>query len=202
MSVNLSLFIKIALSSLVGLTLGAVAIWVIVTQPLLEGVERVQPPEVDPDRLRRHVHFLSVDVRPRDWNHPANLDRAADYIDGEFETSGGSVSDQQYEMDGEGYRNVIVSFGPSEGERIIVGAHYDAFGELPGADDNASGVAGLIELAHLLGDTRLERRVDLVAFTLEEPKTIDGDGLFRTEYAEARSTPVHSSKTMLMFGCF
>jgi len=63
-----------------------------------------------------------------------------------------------------------------------VGAHYDAFGELPGADDNASGVAGLIELAHLLGRTKLQTRVELVAFTLEEPKTRNGDGLFRSEY--------------------
>jgi len=75
-----------------------------------------------------------------------------------------------------------VQFGPDSKDAVIVGAHYDAFGELPGADDNASGVAGLIELAHLLGRTKLQTRVELVAFTLEEPKTRDGDGLFRSEY--------------------
>jgi Zn-dependent M28 family amino/carboxypeptidase len=74
------------------------------------------------------------------------------------------------------YHNVIASFGPEKGERIIVGAHYDTAGALPGADDNASGVAALIELAHLLNKTTLARRVDLVAYTLEEPP------YFRTEY--------------------
>jgi Zn-dependent M28 family amino/carboxypeptidase len=49
-----------------------------------------------------------------------------------------------------------------------VGAHYDTAGEQPGADDNASGVAGLIELAHVLGNTVLPVCVELVAFTLEE----------------------------------
>ncbi len=56
--------------------------------------------------------------------------------------------------------------------RIVVGAHYDAFGMFgsnPGADDNASGTAGLLELARLLRGQSLARRVDLVAFTLEEP---------------------------------
>ena len=66
------------------------------------------------------------------------------------------------------FRNVIASFGPDTRERIVIGAHYDAYQELPGADDNASGVAGLIELAHLLGKTSLPMRVELVAYTLEE----------------------------------
>jgi Zn-dependent M28 family amino/carboxypeptidase len=51
----------------------------------------------------------------------------------------------------------------------VVGAHYDAVEASPGADDNASGVAGLIELAYLLGDTQLSRGIELVAYTLEEP---------------------------------
>ncbi len=64
---------------------------------------------------------------------------------------------------------MLAQFGPDTKERIVVGAHYDAAGPYPGADDNASGVAGLIELAHLLGKATLPLRVELVAFTLEEP---------------------------------
>ena len=85
-------------------------------------------------------------------------------------------------MKGKTYRNVIASFGPDTKERIVVGAHYDAFDELPAADDNASGVAGLIELAYLLRNSPLSIRVELVAFALEEPKTLKGEGLFRTSY--------------------
>jgi Zn-dependent M28 family amino/carboxypeptidase len=64
---------------------------------------------------------------------------------------------------------VIAEFGPETNERIVVGAHYDTAGPLPGADDNASGVAGLIELAGLLAKQQLPVRVELVAFPLEEP---------------------------------
>ena len=63
-------------------------------------------------------------------------------------------------------------FGPQTKERVVIGAHYDSAGPLPGADDNASGVAGLIELAHLLGrapKASLNTSVELVAYTLEEP---------------------------------
>ena len=52
---------------------------------------------------------------------------------------------------------------------MVVGAHYDVCGNQPGADDNASGVAGLLELARMLSDCQLKYRIDLVAFALEEP---------------------------------
>jgi Zn-dependent M28 family amino/carboxypeptidase len=51
----------------------------------------------------------------------------------------------------------------------VIGAHYDSHGGTPGADDNASGIAGLLELAHLLGRSAPGRPVELVAYTLEEP---------------------------------
>jgi Zn-dependent M28 family amino/carboxypeptidase len=59
----------------------------------------------------------------------------------------------------------------------VVGAHYDAYGGLPGADDNASGVAGAIELARLLGASPPPIRVDVVAFTLEEPPAFGSPGM-------------------------
>ena len=67
--------------------------------------------------------------------------------------------------------NIIASFGPEKGSRVIVGAHYDVCGDQPGADDNASGIAGLLEIARLLAQdsAKLDRRIDLVAYTLEEP---------------------------------
>jgi Zn-dependent M28 family amino/carboxypeptidase len=111
---------------------------------------------------------------PRDAGHPENLDRVAAYIRQEFEQAQGRVAEQPYEANDRTYRNVIARFGPDTKERIVVGAHYDSAGKQPGADDNASGVAGLIELAYLLGKTPLPVCVELVAFTLEEP------GYFRT----------------------
>ncbi len=166
-----------ALVSMIG-----ILAWVIVTQPMLGRGPTSVTPVIDPLRLERHTRVLSEEFVPRDWRHPENLGRVAAYIRDEFAAAGGAVEDQPYPMDEETYRNVIGVFGPGTDSRIVVGAHYDAFGEFPGADDNASGVAGLIELAHLLGSADLGRQVELVAFTLEEPKTADGDGLFRSEY--------------------
>lgn len=124
---------------------------------------------VAPERLGTHVQALAREFVPRDFSHPENLDRAAAYIGAELERAGGAVAEQTFEAGGRTYRNVIASFGPESGERIVVGAHYDAAGPFPAADDNASGVAGLIELAHLLGSASLGARVELVAYPLEEP---------------------------------
>jgi len=148
-----------------------VAAWFAITQPVIfGGVKSVDSPPVDAARLEAHVRMLSETFSPRDEGHPENLDRAAAYLRKEFEQAqAADVAEQPFQARGKTYRNVIASFGPRTKELIVVGAHYDAAGPLPGADDNASGVAGLIELAYLLGRTPPPMRVDLVAFALEEP---------------------------------
>jgi len=152
------------------------AVALLLTQPVW-AVHRtgVREPEVDPDRLRKHVSALSQTFAPRDYARVENLDRAADYIEREFREAGAEISEQAFVVDSQHYRNIIARFGPETKERIVVGAHYDVCGPYPGADDNASGIAGLIELAHLLGKQKLHTRVELVAYTLEEPP------FFRTE---------------------
>ena len=162
-----------------------ISVWFGLTQPTLARNRTVSIVSVSAQRLEKHVRTLSESIFPRDYTHPVNLDRAAAYIRGEFEQTVGAVTEQPYDMDGHTYRNVIVSFGPDTKERIVVGAHYDAFGEFPAADDNASGVAGLIELAHLLARSSLPLRVELVAYTLEKPKTIDAYGLLRSSGVRA-----------------
>src|SRR5204863_2711043 len=99
------------------------------------------------------------------------------FIRKELESTGGRVSEQPLMFEKKAYRNVVASFGPESGERIVVGAHYDAYGGLPGADDNASGVAGTLELARLLGASPPAIRVDVVAFTLEEPPAFGSPGM-------------------------
>ena len=147
-----------------------VAAWAVVTQPLLSTPPiRDDIPAVDPPKLEAHVRTLAEKMFPRDAGHPQNLDRVAAYIRQSFEQAHGSVSEQPFEVNGITYRNVIARFGPDTKERIVVGAHYDTAGERPGSDDNASGIAGLLELAHLLGNTTLTTQVELVAYTLEEP---------------------------------
>lgn len=139
-----------------------------ITQPIVLPVSAIPVPTVQPGRLETHVRVLVETCCPRDIEHPRNLDCAADYIRTEFEQAQGTVSEQVFEHGAGAFRNVIAQYGPDTQERIVVGAHYDAFGVSPGADDNASGVAGLIELAYLLGSTELPMRVELVAYSLEE----------------------------------
>lgn len=164
-----SRIIKLMLVTLLGFAVLLVAFWLWVTQPLFSRPKILANVSVDSARLETHVRILSEQLVPRDKDHPENLDRVADYVGREFEQAKGVVTEQSYQVGGKTYRNVIAQFGPDTSERIVVGAHYDTAGPFPGADDNASGIAGLIELARLLGQAALPMRVELVAFSLEEP---------------------------------
>lgn len=138
------------------------------TQPLVGRID-LKVPAVSPERLKAHVRILSETLHPRSVAELDNLEAAASYIHAEFTAAGAAVADQWFEDRGEKYRNVIARFGPAEGPLLVIGAHYDSFETTPGADDNASGIAGLIELAGLLARHPPRRPVELVAYTTEEP---------------------------------
>lgn len=155
-----------------------------VVQPFVTPVPS-PPVIVDAVRLKADVRHLSVDLYPRSYDQPDSLERSANFIRDEFAKSGGRVSYQDVQVEESTYRNVIVRFGPDTGPLRVIGAHYDSFADVgidnddprgysprshtPGADDNASGVAGLLELARLLGRNPPAHAVELVAYTLEEP---------------------------------
>jgi|ERR1043165_3158004 hypothetical protein len=132
------------------------------------------PGGADRRRLEQHVYFLTTAVLPRNVKHQGNLDASAEYIRDEFRQDGARVSEQRFVARKQLFRNVIAEFGPPDARQplLIVGAHYDAFGDtgnLPGADDNASGTAALLEIARVLGSKRVSRPVMLVAYANEEP---------------------------------
>lgn len=159
-----------------GVAGGAVAL---LAQPLA-GKVPTAPVQVDPVRLEAHVKKLSVDLYPRSADQFDNLEKAAQYVIAQLKASGARVTVQEVVVQEATYKNIIARFGPERGALMVIGAHYDSHGSAgaasitpdthtPGADDNASGVAGLIELAHLLGRTAQARPIELVAYTLEEP---------------------------------
>jgi hypothetical protein len=123
------------------------------------------------ERLEASVRTLAETIGPRSYRDEANLSAAADFITHSFEAAGYTVAFQPYEVKGRTYRNIIAERrGTEEPDRIlIVGAHYDTVEGSPGADDNASGVAVLLELARLHAETRFRKTMRFVAFTLEEP---------------------------------
>ncbi len=126
--------------------------------------------KVDKEKLYKHVEFLTSLSPPRNAFYLESLNKAADYIFKEMKSYCKNVYFQEFEVEGNIYKNVICEFGKGEG-LIVIGAHYDVCCEQPGADDNASGVSGLLELVRLLSENqnKLKSRVQLVAYTLEEP---------------------------------
>lgn len=152
---------------------GVLALLVGLTEVLTEPVlthPRIGPAvHADGDRLKATVRKLSVDFAPRDYTHSGNLDDAAAWLRSELNQTSSNVRIQEWKVEGISYWNVIASYGPATGDRLVVGAHYDGCGAFPAADDNASGVAALLELARLLAANPPKRQVELVAWSLEEP---------------------------------
>jgi Zn-dependent M28 family amino/carboxypeptidase len=126
---------------------------------------------VDVDRLKKTVKVLCALEPARNHRNLESLDKAAAYVKAEFKRLEFDVREQEFQVSGKTYRNVIARVGPQTGDLVVIGAHYDVCGDQPGADDNASGVAGLLEVARLLKtlDPKLRRPVELVAYSLEEP---------------------------------
>lgn len=149
-------------------TLVVLVIWGFLCQPTFRK-NQTSSAEVSGERLKAHVGMISQTLYPRDWKHTANLDKCADYIANHFSDAGAAVEFQEFSVEGRRYRNVIGRFGVGHTSKVVIGAHYDAYEALPGADDNASGVAALIELAYLIGQKTVTKEIELVGYVLEEP---------------------------------
>lgn len=121
--------------------------------------------------LREHVNALAVDIGPRTPLNPDSLVRTANYIHSVFEDAGLLVQEQNYEYYDQRVTNVLAMDPANAGVSAyyVVGAHYDTVPGTPGADDNASAVAVMLELARRLRHTGLKVPVLFAAFTLEEP---------------------------------
>ena len=171
-----------------------VVLFVMVRPPLsVQGAHLNYARVVDPKPLEHHVTQLTESFSPRDAKNPDNLDLTAVYISEQFRQFGIPVKEQVYQVPEEPtqamFKNIIATLGPETEEIIVIGAHYDSVEGSIGADDNASGVAGLIELARLLSKVQLTTQVQLVAFTLEEPPFFNtehmGSEVFAKSLAEA-----------------
>jgi len=157
----------------------AVSVWFVTTQPMLVSAKSVSTPNVDPQLLKSHVVMLS-ETLPSRGGFEKNLNPTVEWIEQQIQPFGKSRR-QSYQVNDETFYNILLDFGPplsaASDEIIIVGAHYDTAHSYPGADDNASGVAVLIELARLLyqNEKALTSRIQLAFYSLEEPP------YFRTE---------------------
>jgi Zn-dependent M28 family amino/carboxypeptidase len=138
------------------------------------------------DSLKKHLRVLSKDIGERNFIKQASLARCADYIREEFKNFGYEVYEQVYYINKQPFRNIIATKPAGPGSRvIIVGAHYDSVIGSPGADDNASGVAGLLLLAELLSQhNNLDKTIRFIAFTNEEPPFFTTPDMGSYRYAQ------------------
>ena len=121
-------------------------------------------------RLEQHVRALAGDIGERNLFRHGTLQAAADYIAGIWGDMGYRVEEESFLARGTPCSNLaVLRPGRTASSRIlVVGAHYDTVPGSPGADDNASGVAALLEMGRALRDVETRCTVRLVAFVNEE----------------------------------
>jgi Zn-dependent M28 family amino/carboxypeptidase len=138
-------------------------------------------------RLRRHVQELAGRIGERNLWHFAHLEEAAAYIEAELAAAGCAVTVQEYTVQKKAVRNIVVEIPGRDlaEEIVVVGAHYDSVMGSPGANDNASGVAALLELAREFCAAGPMRTLRLVAFVNEEPPFFKGAEMGSLVYARA-----------------
>ncbi len=159
------------------------AAYYIITQPLLFSYKFSETaifsilPESSATTLKQHVKFLSEHNRTT----PEKQQYIIDYIINNLKNNGIDetvIELQTYAVGNDSYQNIIVHYGKTTRDttekKYVIGAHYDAYSDLPNifpaADDNASGVAGLLEVARLFKQIPItDRAIDIVFYSTEEP---------------------------------
>jgi Zn-dependent M28 family amino/carboxypeptidase len=136
--------------------------------------------------LTKHVTSIAGEIGERNVIAYEPLQKTAQYIEDSFKGQGYKVSAQEYVVQMRKVRNLVVEIPGSAqtGEIVVIGAHYDTVYDCPGADDNTSGVAGLLELARLLKNSHPARTIRFVAFVNEEPPWFQTDDMGSMVYAE------------------
>lgn len=196
--------VHFVLGALFILLIATVAIFAYIAQPTTS-TNSTSDHFVDPAKLEAHVFTLSHSFYPRNYENIENLEKSASYIQNHFAQAGAEVEIQEFMVDGNTYKNVIGIFGKGKPHKFIVGAHYDSCGQTPGADDNASGIAGLIELAYLIGKQELPGEIELVAYSLEEPPFFRTNQMGSYEHARKSQNDINKIKGVIvleMIGLF
>ena len=154
------------------------------------------------------VVHLSRTVGERSFGDTRKLDAAAGYIEDRLRGFGCAVKRQPFPYRNNVYFNIIAEVEGLREERdgvLVIGAHYDTVAGTPGADDNASGVAALLELARLTASNPMDRTVHFVAFSLEEFPAFGTKHMGSHFYAsqlKKRATRVHGMISLEMLGYY
>jgi hypothetical protein len=200
-------------SAVLVLALVTIFVWIWrMTQMPLKSYQGSLPPLSDEEsqlatRLAAQVKYLSETVGERSLSRPDSLRAATDYLLNTLEQAGYSPAEQTHSVEGHAESNVEVTLPGSDNAAgtIILGAHYDSVAGTVGADDNASGVAGVLELARLLRGSKLRHTVRFVLFANEEPPYFQTDTMGSFVYARQLrhdNVPVLAMISLEMLGFY
>ena len=160
-------------------------------------------------RLEASVRHLSGEIGERHFRRAHALDEALSFIREELARAHVTATEHPFEVSGRSFTNVEVIVpsrsGAPERGCVVIGAHYDTVPGTPGADDNATGVAALLELARQLAPERFERSLRLVFFPNEEPPFFPDQGMGSAEYAaqlKQANVDVHTMISLEMLGYY
>jgi Zn-dependent M28 family amino/carboxypeptidase len=160
---------------------------------------------------RLAAHIRAIASRPHNVAHYDELEKAARYIESELTAAGYQPAPQIYQVGGRAVRNIEATIEPRNAAAsrgtIVLGAHYDSYGDAPGANDNGTGTAAVLELARLLADLRSQSdvRIRLVLFVNEEPpyfKTADMGSYRYARLLAERREPIIGMVSLETLGCF
>ena len=159
------------------------------------------------EQLSRHVHQLAGVIGERNVYHPQALQAAEDYIQQNWQKQGYAVTPQDYIVKGVRSANLEITRRGTllPHEIILLGAHYDSVSESPGANDNGSGVAALLELSRLFSKVAPVRTLRLVAFTNEEPPffvTGRPGSMLYARQARRRNDDIRLMISLETIGCY
>jgi Zn-dependent M28 family amino/carboxypeptidase len=154
--------------------------------------------------LEAHVQHLAGVIGERNVWRPGTLDAAADYVRATLARTY-RVHEQTFEADGQTLRNVIAERPGSESGVVVIGAHYDSVRDCPGANDNASGVAALLEIARRLATAAPRHTLRFVAFPNEEAPFFGTDAMGALQHARrcrAAGEDVAAMLSLETLGCY
>ena len=135
-------------------------------------------------RLKANVRHLAGTIGERNIGNFSKLEDAARWISEKWKAQGLAVREFPYTVEGHQCKNLEVDVaGPAGAAIVLVGAHYDSVENCPGADDNATGVAAMLEISRALAKANVAARIRCVAFVNEEPPYFETDDMGSMVYA-------------------
>ena len=142
------------------------------------GAEAIVAQSSTADRLRRSLEHLCETIGERNMTKPKKLAEAVAYLEKSFETMGYKVERQTFKVSEVECHNLIVEVKgrDSPAEIVLIGAHYDSVRGTPGANDNGTGVAALLEIARQMQGKQFARTIRFVSFANEEPPYFQRNG--------------------------